>query len=95
MHNWNDDKFVKGIHAASVDDMHSFGSILGEKVGVRDWHSGKTAEFEAKLAVVVATDSAPVISEIDGSKEEGYWTQGEAISAGKMSEHLIVLELGR
>jgi pyruvate/2-oxoglutarate dehydrogenase complex dihydrolipoamide dehydrogenase (E3) component len=94
--NWDDTANVKMMQGAGVQVVHGFGAIVGaRKVSVTSWHGEKeVVEVEAKLAVVVATGSEPVIPDIEGLKEAGFWTPREAVSAREVPEHLIVLGAG-
>ena len=92
---WNDGVPIKMMVDAGVDVVHGFGSVSGvKKVSVKDWHSGETVELEAKVAVVIATGSAPVIPNIQGLKDSKYWTPREAVSAREVPGSLIVLGAG-
>jgi pyruvate/2-oxoglutarate dehydrogenase complex dihydrolipoamide dehydrogenase (E3) component len=100
---WDDAANVKMMEGAKVDVVRGFGGIVGERrVGVRAWDQGRggyvgeedAVVFEAKMAVVIATGSMPVIPEIEGLVEVGYWTPREAVSAREVPEHLIVLGAG-
>jgi pyruvate/2-oxoglutarate dehydrogenase complex dihydrolipoamide dehydrogenase (E3) component len=89
---WKDGWAVDRMHAAGVDVVHGFGSILGEKrVGVKNWHTGEMRELSARVAVVISTGSAPVVPRIEGLEGAGFWTPREAVSAREIPDHLIVL----
>jgi pyruvate/2-oxoglutarate dehydrogenase complex dihydrolipoamide dehydrogenase (E3) component len=100
---WDDGANVKMMEGAKVDVVRGFGGLVGErKVGVRAWEQGKGAYVgqeegivvEAKMAVVVATGSMPVVPKVEGLEVAGYWTPREAVSAREVPEHLIVLGAG-
>lgn len=93
---WDDTANLKMMHDGGVDVVHGFGAVLGERrVGVTGWYGEKEmVELQAKVAVVVATGSEPVVPAIEGLKEAGFWTPREAVSAREVPEHLIVLGAG-
>jgi pyruvate/2-oxoglutarate dehydrogenase complex dihydrolipoamide dehydrogenase (E3) component len=92
---WDDQANVMLMQSSGVEVVHGFGSVVGPKtVAVKDWHSGVSVNVTARSAVVIATGSEPIIPEIDGIEDVGYWTPREAVSAAEVPSHLIVVGAG-
>ena len=96
--NWTDDLLVGLAEKAGVTVVRGWGSLSGEKkVKVKPAEDyGKAAEeieLTARLAVVVATGSSPVIPKVSGLSdiEDALWTPREATAANKVPSHLLIL----
>ncbi len=91
---WHDDLVFAAVEGMGVNIIRGHASIEGQKtVEIKDWHSDESVAVTA-AAVVVATGSEPIIPDIAGLAESGYWTPREAVSAKEVPARLIVLGAG-
>lgn len=95
VHKWHDvELLVPMVEDSGVHICRGMGSLCGERnVSITDG-SGHSVEIEARLAVVCATGSEPIVPRIPGIEHIKYWTPRDATSSNFVPKQLIILGAG-
>lgn len=89
--NWSDKGGAAWLEGAGISLLRGHGEITGIKSVKVTTSDGKSKDYTANHAVVVATGSDALIPDIDGLKDVSPWTSRGATSSQKVPESLIVI----
>ncbi len=88
---WDDSGQLEWLDGAGIQLVRGHGRIDGQRRVVVDTPDGGSVELRARVAVVVATGSDPLIPRIEGLAEARPWASREATSAEQAPRRLAVI----
>lgn len=84
---WNDSGAAESLRGTGAELIRASGRLAGERLVELDTGD----RLQARLAVVVATGTSPVVPTIAGLDAAGAWTNREAVAAKALPESLLVI----
>jgi dihydrolipoamide dehydrogenase len=88
---WDDSAQVQWLERNGGEIVRGRGRLVGERRVDVESADGSVRELEARLAVVLATGSSPVMPPIDGLRDIRTWDSRDATSAKAVPERLLVI----